>query len=177
MWHCCCDTVVVTLLMWHCCCDTVVVTLLLWPCWCDTVVVTLLLWHCWCDTVVVTLLLWHCCCWHCCCDTVVVANERHDFSYFDLLAVGIYIFLFYRLFLTANFFLWEWTYVVCAGTYGCFCLCLSRLSCVGAAQRPVLIFLYITLLRTVSRNFTEHQKRTDYLNSSMFFYGFSVTST
>ena len=61
LWHCCCDTVVVTLLLWHCCCGTVVVALLLWH----------LLWHCCCDTVVVTLLLWHCCC-----DTVV-ANERY----------------------------------------------------------------------------------------------------
>ena len=47
--------------------------------------------------------------------------------------------------------------MVCAGTYGCFCLCFSRLSCVGAAQRPVLNFLYSNLLRRVSHNFTEHK--------------------
>ena len=57
------------LLLWHCCCDTVVVTVLLWQCCCDTVVLTLL-WQCCCDIVVVTLL------WHCCCD-IVVANERY----------------------------------------------------------------------------------------------------
>ena len=38
LWHCCCDTAVVTPLLWHCCCDTAVVTPLLWHCCCDTAV-------------------------------------------------------------------------------------------------------------------------------------------
>ena len=58
------------MLLWHCCCDSVVVTLL-WQCCCDT---------CCCDTVVVTLLLWHFCCDTCCCDTVVVANEQYIYE-------------------------------------------------------------------------------------------------